>query len=180
MNMIVTRHGQTNWNKEGKVQGHADIMLNEEGIRQAYITKELLKDEQIDLILCSPLLRARQTAEIIKGDNDILIIADNGLIERDFGEFEGLKKTEFDFENFWNYKCPEKYESAENINAFYKRIFDTLRRIRKEYKEYKNILLVTHGGVSIPIDCFFNGLIYKDNMLECALENCEVKKYEYR
>ena len=76
MNMFVTRHGQTNWNKEGKVQGLADIELNEEGIKQALTTKELLDSEPIDLILCSPLLRARQTAEIIKGDRDVKIIND--------------------------------------------------------------------------------------------------------
>ena len=180
MNMFITRHGKTDWNAQGKVQGHADIELNDEGIKQALITRELLKNETIDLILCSPLLRARQTAEIIKGDRDIKIINDKGLLERDFGEFEGLRKDEFDFEGFWNYKEPIKYEKAENINEFYQRVFNALRRIRKQYKKYENILLVTHGGVSIPVDCFFTGIIYKDNMLDSALENCEVKKYEYR
>ena len=180
MNIFVTRHGQTNWNKEGKVQGHVDIELNDEGKKQALILNELLKDEPIELILCSPLVRARQTAEIIKGDRDIKIVSDKGLLERDFGEFEGLRKDEFDFEGFWNYKEPIKYEKAENINEFYQRVFDALRRIRKQYKKYGNILLVTHGGVSIPVDCFFTGIIYKDNMIDSVLENCEVKKYEYR
>lgn len=182
MNMYVVRHGQTDWNKEGKVQGRADIALNAEGIRQAYITKELLENESIDLILCSPLLRARQTAEIIKGDREILLITEQGLIERDFGEFEGLTPNDFDFGSFCDINNLAKYEKAENAKEFFGRVNDSLRKIRKDYKDYRNILIVTHAGVSVAIECFFTGLIYKDSKKigSYALKNGEVKKYEYR
>lgn len=65
MEILLTRHGQTEWNVLKKVQGKADIELNEKGIQQAEETREILKNEKIDLILCSPLKRAIQTAEII-------------------------------------------------------------------------------------------------------------------
>ena len=58
MEILLTRHGQTEWNFLQKVQGKADIKLNEKGIKQAKDVKDKLKNEQIDLILCSPLIRA--------------------------------------------------------------------------------------------------------------------------
>ena len=66
MEILLTRHGQTEWNFLQKVQGKADIKLNEKGIKQAKDVKDKLKNEQIDLILCSPLIRAVETANIIK------------------------------------------------------------------------------------------------------------------
>ena len=65
MAVLMTRHGQTDQNVEKRVQGKADIELNATGIEQAKITSEKLKDEKIDIIISSPLKRAKQTAEII-------------------------------------------------------------------------------------------------------------------
>ena len=103
MEIIITRHGQTEWNVLGKVQGLADIELNEKGIEQAKETSKILKNEKIDLIICSPLIRARQTAEIINQGRNIPIIYDEGIIERNFGEFEGINKKEFDFVGYWHF-----------------------------------------------------------------------------
>ena len=91
MKIYVTRHGQTDWNVQGKTQGRADIELNEVGIKQAKQTKEELKNIDIDLIICSPLKRAKKTAEIINEGRNIPIIFDDQIIERNFGEFEGEK-----------------------------------------------------------------------------------------
>ena len=87
MKIYVTRHGQTDWNVQGKTQGRADIELNEVGIKQAKQTKEELKNIDIDLIICSPLKRAKKTAEIINEGRNIPIIFDDQIIERNFGEF---------------------------------------------------------------------------------------------
>ena len=177
MEILLTRHGQTEWNVEGKVQGRVDIVLNENGIKQAIETSKKLENEEIDLIICSPLNRTKQTAEIIKGKKNIPIICDNELIERDFGEFEGLNKANFDFEGFWSYKNNYKYEKAENIEEFFNRIYNFLDRIKIEYSD-KKILLVAHGGVSIPVNCYFNGIPDDDNLLKLVLGNCEVIKYK--
>ena len=101
MKIYVTRHGQTDWNVQGKTQGRADIELNEVGIKQAKQTKEELKNIDIDLIICSPLKRAKKTAEIINEGRNIPIIFDDQIIERNFGEFEGEK---IKFDEFWDYK----------------------------------------------------------------------------
>ena len=101
--IYLTRHGQTDWNVQKKVMGRCDVPLNEKGLEQAEETRKKLLDEDIDLIICSPLIRARKTAEVINKGRNIKIIYDDRLIERDFGEFEGKEIKDFDFHSYWNY-----------------------------------------------------------------------------
>lgn len=176
--LYVTRHGETDWNLYGKVQGKADILLNTKGIEQAKETMEKLKEENIDFIICSPLKRARQTGEIINAEKNIPIIFDERISERDFGEMEGMSKDDFDFQAFWNYEKNVTYEKAENIRVFFNRIFLFLDEIKKKYKD-KNILFVTHGGVSIAINCYFNGIPESGACLPLCIKNCEVKSFQF-
>ena len=92
MEILVIRHGQTDWNALGKLQGKTDIQLNDIGRQQAKETIKLIKDENIDVIITSPLKRAKETAEIINKNFEVTIIEDNRLIERGFGKNEGLTK----------------------------------------------------------------------------------------
>ena len=179
MEILLTRHGQTEWNVLGKVQGRADIELNEKGIQQAEETGKTLRDEEIDLIICSPLKRAKQTADIICRNRDIPIVYDEDVIERDFGEFEGINKKEFDFEGYWSYKQNNQYEKAENIKIFFDRVYKFLDKIKTKY-DNKRILIVAHGGISIPVNCYFNGIPEDDDLLKLVLGNCEVAKYQYK
>ena len=137
MAVLMTRHGQTDWNVEKRVQGKADIELNETGIEQAKITSEKLKNEKIDVIISSPLKRAKQTAEIINQTLNCPIIYEDGISERDFGEFEGKQRTDFDFEGFWSYKKNLQYDKAENIRDFFERIYSTLDGMTEKYKGKK-------------------------------------------
>ncbi len=178
MNIYVTRHGQTDWNVEKKVMGRCDKPLNESGLQQANETSNALANTDIDLIICSPLLRAKQTAEVINKDRNIPIIFDNRIIERDFGEFEGKQTKDFDFLGYWNYYKNEQYESAENIKIFFERVYSFLDDIIKRYSD-KNILVVAHGGISIPIACYFNQNIPEGSLVEAGLVlgNCQVATY---
>ena len=81
MKIYTVRHGQTEWNKKGLYQGKTDVPLNEEGKKQAMLVKEKLKDKKIDLIISSPLKRAKETAEIIS-DGKIKIITDSLIVAR--------------------------------------------------------------------------------------------------
>ena len=179
MEILLTRHGQTEWNLLKKVQGKADIELNDKGIQQAEITRDSLKEERIDLILCSPLKRAIQTAEIINQGRNIRMIIDERVSERDFGEFEGMSNTNFDFNAFWSYKQNLKYDKAENIKDFFGRVYKFLDNIKNEYAG-KRILIVAHGGISIPVKCYFEGIPNAETLLPLCLENCEVAKYSYK
>ena len=178
MRLLITRHGQTDWNIEGKIQGQTDIELNETGIKQAEATREKLLNEKIDIIISSPQKRARKTAEIIAKGRHIPIIIDKGIEERYFGEFEGKTRKEFDFDELWNYKLNKQYKDAESVGELFARVEAFLEKIKQEHKD-KTVLLVTHGGVAIPIRATLEGV--PDGMevlIGFILDNCQVKEYE--
>ena len=177
--IYLTRHDQTDWNVQKKVMGRCDEPLNEKGREQARQTKELLSNIAFDLIICSPLLRAKETAQIIEQDRNIKIEYDDRIIERDFGELEGLETKAFDFDGFWNYYKNNTYDKAENIQEFFNRIYVFLDDICTKYAD-KNILIVAHGGVSIPFNCYFNDNIPEGSLVEAGLVlgNCQVATYD--
>ncbi len=92
--VILVRHGETEWNVLCKFLGTVDLPLNEKGRRQAGYAKEALKDEKIDLIISSPMKRAYETGEIIRGDRDLEIYKDEGFREISCGKWEGLNGVE--------------------------------------------------------------------------------------
>lgn len=194
MKIYLTRHGETDWNIEHK--SHKDqkidennkkapvtdddfISINTKGVEQANKLEEKLKNIDIDIVICSPLPRAKQTAEIIVKDRNIPIIFDKDISVREFGEHKGkVADVDFNFTHgFWSYKANIKYERAENIRDFFKRVYSFIDRLKSEYKD-KNILLVTHGSIAIPVYCYFNGIPEDDNLLKYVLENCEIAIYE--
>ena len=86
---ICLRHGATDWNRQGLFQGRTDNPLNDDGIAQAHAAAEKLRAIALRHVVSSPLLRAVQTAEIIANIASRSVVLDHGLIELDFGSFEG-------------------------------------------------------------------------------------------
>ncbi len=170
--IYIVRHGQTDWNIEGRYQGRIDIELNEKGIEQAYKIHDELKNIKFDLVFSSPLKRAYKTAKIICNNN---IIKDERLIERCNGELEGKLKSEV--EEIIDFNDPnENKMGIENINDFRYRIKNFFEDITSNYKG-KNILVVTHAGVSIYAKCFFEGEPLDSNYNNYKLKNCEYLEY---
>ena len=101
MGLYFVRHGQTDWNVRGKLQGKSDIALNETGRLQAVETREKLKQVAMDAIYCSPLMRARETAEIINVLWELPIQCDDRLMERSFGDMEGALRKDVPFDDLW-------------------------------------------------------------------------------
>jgi len=91
---LCLRHGVTDWNLRGLFQGRTDIALNDEGIAQAHAAVRRLRSQPLDHVVASPLLRALQTAEIIASGSGTPLAVDDGLIECDFGSFEGRSISE--------------------------------------------------------------------------------------
>jgi broad specificity phosphatase PhoE len=176
--IYLVRHGQTEWNVKRIIQGKMDIPLNEVGREQASIIKSELDKEPIDLIICSPLKRAKETAEIINEGRNIPIIFDDRISERNFGEFEGKVIKVVDGHHFWDYYINEQFMEAESIQEFFKRVYSFLDDITIKYSN-KNILLVSHGGVSIAVYCYYNNSIPEGSLIQAgfALGNCEVISY---
>lgn len=187
MEIFITRHGQTEWNALGKVQGQTDIELNDIGRKQAEETGKLIGNENIDLIIASPLKRARETANIINKNIGLNIVEDSRLVERCFGNSEGLTKEERnslkselpEISDIWNYNKNVDVNNIEKMQDFCKRIYDMLDETL-EKNQGKNILLVTHGGVAVVIKCYFmkfplEKFIDRDSM--SSIGNCEVLKF---
>lgn len=177
--IYITRHGQTDWNAINKVMGTVDMPLNTIGLEQAKQTQNALLETKIDLILCSPLSRTKQTADIINENRNIPTIFDDRIVERNFGEFEGKTIEEFDFVSYWDYYKNNHYDSSENIQDFFDRIYNFLDDIISKYKD-KNVLIVTHGGVGMAVECYFQKQIPVGSLINAnvSLGNCEVKEYE--
>lgn len=188
MKIYITRHGQTEWNALGKLQGRKDIELNEVGRKQAEMTRDKLKNEKVDLIISSSLKRAKQTAEIINKEFNVDILEDERLVERGYGDFEGITKIELKEMKKKDSRIDEACNYIKNISMYNmetmqdlcKRIYDFLDEITTKYKD-ENVLIVTHGSASIPIKCYFmkyplEKLVDREKIK--GLENCEVVEFE--
>lgn len=92
MKLYVVRHGLTDWNIQNKIQGLTDIPLNAAGVKQVTKLREKIRDMQFDICFASPLRRTMQTAQIITR-GQCQIIPDSRIIERSFGDFEGVVLT---------------------------------------------------------------------------------------
>ncbi len=87
--VVLIRHGETKWNREGIFRGHSDVPLNENGLAQAAATAEYLKELELDELHCSPLSRARQTAEAICRNRSIKPRLADAFIDISFGPWKG-------------------------------------------------------------------------------------------
>lgn len=156
MKLYIVRHGQTDWNINGKIQGQKNTELNVTGIMQAESLKEEFNKLDVDLIMCSPLNRAKKTAEIINKDKKLRIIYRDELIERGLGDFEG-KDCETERNEIYNYYKNDKRMNIEPVVDLCNRINKLLEEIKLNY--YKNtIILVTHSGTARAIETYFYGV----------------------
>ena len=173
MKVYIVRHGEVPHNAL-KQYNNENEDLNENGIRQANELKEKIKNINYDLIISSPLLRAKHTAQIINVNNKKILINDK-LKERDPGDLSGKPLTVTNRDEYWNYNTTIRYGTSENIREFFKRIYNFLEDLKKE--DYESVLIVAHSGVSKAFNGYFEGI--KDGMfLDRGLRNCEIKEYE--
>ena len=183
MKLYVIRHGQTEWNVAGKCQGMTDIELNSTGKEQAKKISEQIKNYKIDLIICSPLKRARATAEIINEVVNCIIINDERIIERNCGNLEGTTEKEWDsiigdnVDVINNYNLNWNGQNIEPIQDVCKRVWNLLDEIQEKYKD-KNVLIVTHSAVSRVIH-YLLGIIPEDGDLsKIDIPNLRIIEYK--
>lgn len=167
MKIYITRHGETEWNKEGKMQGWKDSVLTEKGVENAKRLGAKLKDIEFDCIYCSPLGRTIDTAKNIKGDKSIKIVICEGLKEMGFGTWEGMEHARIEElypeqqYNFWNQ--PHMYETidGETFEEFFNRVRSVLNDIISN-NSGENILIVTHAAVIKAIYSIIKNLSLED------------------
>lgn len=141
MKIYLIRHGETDWNLQGRFQGREDITLNENGFMQAKRCGEVLKGQPFRVVITSPLKRASKTAEIIaKCINVDRVILEKDLIERDFSKVSGLTPSQR--EAF--YASGEK-DDKEPWDDLCGRMISCMKRYAESYGR-GNIVMVSHGA----------------------------------
>jgi 2,3-bisphosphoglycerate-dependent phosphoglycerate mutase len=133
--LMLVRHGETDWNADGRLQGQTDRPLSEFGRRQARRLAEELADDELEAIYASDLSRARETAEIVGERLGLAVALDADLREKDWGTWEGLTSVERDRVEF----------VGETTEAHQVRVLHALRRIAEQHPGGR-VLVVTHGG----------------------------------
>lgn len=178
MKLYVIRHGQTNCNKEKKYNCRYDEDINETGIKEAIEASDKVRDLDIDLIICSPLIRTKHTMELVN-INNIPVVYDDRLIERDGGKLTLTVIDDFYFKEYYNYYSTEYIEGLETLPELFKRVHSFLDEIKEKYKD-KNILLVTHGSVVRVIQFYFQEMPSDGMLLNISgQKNCEIKEYRF-
>ena len=175
MKLYVARHGQTQWNLENKVCGRTDQPLTEVGLQQAQLLSQRTKDLSIDVVISSPMLRARQTAAPTAALHGLELKVDNRLIEQDYGIYEGVSR--FD-EGFLSNKrhFAFRYPGGESMMDVAHRVYGFLEEIKEKYAG-KNVLLVCHGGVCRVIRTYFEDMTNEEYFLYSE-DNAAAKVYE--
>jgi len=138
--ILLARHGETDWNRDLRVQGHSDTPLNEVGREQARALAAALAGERIQAIYASDLSRARETAEIVAGTRELEVRLDPELRERNFGSWEGLTREEIDG-RFGESSVPD----GETNDEVRERVLGAVHRIVALHPG-QEVLVVSHGG----------------------------------
>ena len=178
--LYIMRHGRTDWNDRHKLQGSTDIPLNAEGRRMAEEAAAACRDVELDLCYSSPLIRARETAEIVLRGRDIPILTDDRLREMGFGEYEGLENSFSIPDCPVNviFQAPEKYVrsvgGAETFEELFARTGAFLREVIDPLMEQgKNVLIVGHGAMNLSIISRIRGLPISE-FWSVGIENCKL------
>lgn len=173
--IYVIRHGQTDWNKEGRLQGREGLPLNKDGIQQAQQLKEELKGIHFDFVFSSPQERAIQTAEIATGSKALV---DSRLDVFDLGEADGLRKEEVKLKGA--IPDPGVYKGIEDMYSYVDRVFHFMKDLEEEHGQKEvNILISGHRCTTGCIGAYFKGIPEDQNILRLSSDNGGFKVYHF-
>lgn len=171
--IYVVRHGQTDWNKDRKMQGRMGVPLNVHGVEQAEALKEEIQKVKFDFVFSSPQERAVQTAEIITGAQ---VVVDDRLDVFDLGEADGLPISEVKMAGF----LPDSsiYKGVEEPSEFVSRVFGFMKDLEKQCGENEfNVLIAGHRCTTGCIGAYFKGIPTDGNVLRFSSDTGEFKTY---
>jgi len=157
--IVLVRHGATDWNLQGRCQGVTDRELSEVGVRQAEEIAALLSRESIQAVYASDLRRARQTAELISQPHNLPVLIEENIRELNHGALEGLtfneiKQNYSEFLARWRTEPAEiQVPGGEKLIDVAKRAWDGVNRIAERHSEARSIVVVSHNFPILGIVC---------------------------
>jgi broad specificity phosphatase PhoE len=163
MQIVLVRHGATDWNLEGRCQGATDRPLSEVGVRQAEQIAATLGCESVNAIYSSALLRARQTAQLISEPHRLGVTIEEDIRELDQGALEGLTFTEIrqnypGFIERWRSEPAEiQVPGGERLIDVAKRAWEGLHRIARRHQTAETVVVVSHNFAILGIVCRITG-----------------------
>lgn len=182
--LLLVRHGETDWNRDHRWQGHSDPPLNERGREQA---RDLAKTlEAADVIYASDLARARETAEILADRLALPLRLDARLRERNFGAWEGLTSTQIEEqqgESFLRWRSGDGHgaDDAEPYAEFFARVSSFVEEIADRHPG-KTVLVVAHGGSVRAVLALAEGVDFVSahasipSVANCSVSRCAVRE----
>lgn len=183
MILYLIRHGQTDWNVMGRIQGSYDSELNETGVKQAEALSSHVLESNIvfSKIYSSKQKRALQTAQILSDATSLECIPVDGLEEVRFGEWEGLtwdevrEKYSKEFDEWFKDRRYTKSPSGESNQELVERVILALKDIIEQSNE--DVAIVTHGAVIMCLQCYLTNTPFEE-MLKFKAENATITKID--
>ncbi len=180
--IVLIRHGETEWNVADIFRGRTDIELNETGLRQAKLLAEYLGNVKIDAIYSSPLKRASKTAEIIASYHKLDIDIDPGLTDFNFGKWQGLSHQEVKdkykelYTGWINHPDRVKMPAGESLDDVRKRTMGAVTTVIARYRG--TVVLVSHRVVNKVLICALLGLD-NSHFWNIKLDTCGITTFTY-
>jgi broad specificity phosphatase PhoE len=163
--ILLARHGETDWNRDNRFQGHADPPLNRTGRAQAVDLSVALMAEELAAVYSSPLRRALETAEVVAASHGLEPVPVDDLREVDVGSWSGLTRAEIEerfpaqFARWLDYG--QGWEDGETYEEMGRRAVDALLRLAEAH-DGQRVLAVTHGGPIRAAFAFADGTTHAE------------------
>ena len=170
----MVRHGETDKNLLGLIQGQTESKLTEKGIEEAKKIKDLVSSLDVDIVVSSPLSRALDTAHLITNKE---VIVDDRLIERDYGLSEGTLPNDDFTKKYWDFKLNTNMNNVEEVKHLLSRVSDFVEDMRLKYPD-KKILVVSHSGVLRALHYVINGIPEDGDLLKIEIPNLRIIEYD--
>jgi alpha-ribazole phosphatase len=183
MKLIFIRHGQTDWNVQGKIQGSYDSELNDTGINQAIkLSEKLLSlNYKFSKIYSSPQKRALKTAEILSKSCNVDYISVKDLQEMNMGKWEGLswkeveEKYPAEYKEWYLNRRYTKTPDGESYDDMLERVLKAIHKIVNDNAE--NVVIVSHSAVIMCLQCYVTNTPFKD-MLKFKTKNANITEID--
>lgn len=178
MKVLLVRHGETEENYLGKIQGRNNVFLNDTGRRQVKRLKDKINSIEVDRCFISPLIRCFETALVLVGDR-VEIVRDDRLIQREMGELTGREVAEYNAYQFWDYDKNRSDYGIESIHDLFDRCSSFIDYLYDNYSD-ETILIVTHGEVYRALRYIINGTKLNGKLLDGEIGYCKLEELSYK